>query len=227
MQNVLSKIPGSKQLVRRLKCVGRPKVFCVGCNKTGTTSLKHALRELGVIIGNQPEAERLAAEDWADRRFSRIIGYCRTAEAFQDMPFSLPYTYQALDAAFPGSRFILTLRASSEQWYQSIIRFHSRLWGDGVHPPTAEQLKEAEYGHKGRPWKMNRALFNSPEEEPYRKEDLIRYYEGHNAAVQEYFRHRSGDLLVLNVAEKDAYQRLCHFLGKPLVREEFPWKNRT
>ena len=89
------------------------KVFVIGSNKTGTTSLGAALNNLGYQLGNQLEAEMLI-DDWAKRDFRRIIKYCRTADAFQDIPFSLNFTFQAVDAAFPGSKFILSVRDDAE-----------------------------------------------------------------------------------------------------------------
>ena len=51
-----------------------PKVFCIGLNKTGTTSLELALQELGYRMGNQPTAE-LLIEPWARRDFGPIIEF--------------------------------------------------------------------------------------------------------------------------------------------------------
>ena len=98
--------------------VGKPKVFCIGLNKTGTTSLKKESGLQGYTVGNQRQAE-LLFDDWVKRDFKRIIRYCHTAEFFQDAPFSYPYTFIALDQAFPGSKFILTLRDNADEWYYS------------------------------------------------------------------------------------------------------------
>jgi hypothetical protein len=215
-----------KRFFRR-KFINTGKVFCVGCNKTGTTSLEAALKDFGYRMGSQPLAEKLTVEDWGQRDFRRIIRYCRTAEAFQDLPFSKPYTYQALDAAIPNSKFILTIRDSSEQWYSSITRFHAKLWGENGRIPTKRDLQKAPYNEVGMAWRINRLSFASPEDDPYRKEDLMEYYERHNANVIEYFRHRPNDLLVLNVADDGAYRKLCEFLEKPCLRETFPWENKT
>jgi hypothetical protein len=184
-----------------VRSVGKQKIFCVGCNKTGTTSLEVALRELGYIMGDQATAELLTIQYWGKRDFRRIIRYCYTAQAFQDVPFSKPYTYQALDMAFPNSKFILTVRDSSDQWYNSITRFHAKMWEKNGRIPTKKDLQQASYRYKGMAWDANRLSYTSPEDDPYRKADLVAYYERHNAAVIEYYRHRPGDLLVLNVAE--------------------------
>jgi hypothetical protein len=210
----------------RMRLIGnQQKIFCIGLNKTGTTSVRRAWQDLGFIVGNQAEARELLAP-WLERDFAPIIQYCKSAQAFQDSPFSFPYTYIALDQAFPGSKFILTVRNDAEQWYKSITKFHGKKWANGA-IPTKEDLMEAVNGVKGRPWVVNRALFDTPEEEPYKKEKLIRFYERHIEEVQQYFKYRQADLLTLNVAEDDAYSKFCAFLDKEPNGEKFPWENRT
>lgn len=207
------------------RAIGRPKVFCVGRNKTGTTSLAAALRGLGLAVGDQFQAEWLA-KDWATRDFRRLFRYCHTAQAFQDIPFSWPFTYQALDQRFPGSKFILTVRNSADEWYGSLTRFLAAMFGHG-RIPTLEDLRTADYIRPGAAYEYNRMLYDTPADDPYNKAALIASYEAHNRAVIEYFRHRPGDLLVLNVAEPEAYPKLCAFLGKPAVSGAFPWENKT
>lgn len=201
------------------------KIFCIGFNKTGTTSVRVALEELGYKVGNQPEAE-MFVDDWARRDFARIIDYCSTADAFQDIPFSLPFTYQAVDAAFPGSRFILTVRADSEVWYRSLKTFHAKLFGEG-RTPSVGDLARADYRFKGWALLVMEKVFACPTGDPYDKECLVRAYETHNAMVREYFRHRPADLLMINLAARDAYHQFCAFLGKPAHGRGFPWLNRS
>ena len=225
--------PFSKQFKRKLKnsinyirCVGKPKVFGIGCNKTGTTSLKAAMRELGYTIGDQRTAEMLD-EDWAVRDFSKLLKYCKTAQFFQDFPFSYLYTFIALDQAFKGSKFVLTVRDSPEQWYNSVISFHSKIYGKNGRVPTKEDLENATYIYKGRPWKLRKLKGFADETNPYNKDLWIGYYNRHNTMVKDYFMHRPDDLLVLNVAGEGAFQKLCTFLDKEHPGTEFPWKNKT
>ena len=214
------------QFINRCKVIGKPKIFGIGLNKTGTTSLKFSMIELGFIVGEQRKAE-LLIEDWAKRDFKRIISYCKTAQFFQDLPFGLDYTYVALDQAFKGSKFILTVRDTPEQWYESLTRFHGNIWGKGGKTPDKEDLKKAVYIYKGRPWRVNRLIFDTPEENPYRREDLINYYVSYNEGVKRYFKYRPNDLLVLNVADNSAYSDLCTFLNMECEQKSFPWKNKT
>lgn len=202
------------------------KIFGVGHSKTGTTSLAAALKELGYTVGKQTPAERLLP-DWSKRDFRRIAEYCETAQAFQDIPFSLPYTFQAMDMYFPNSKFVLTVRADPEQWYQSLVNFHKKIWG-AENIAALSKLKELAYpAYKGFPYDVRVLVHDCTESDPYNKNALIAHYNLHNEMVRDYFRNRPDDLLILNVSEKGAYQKLCSFLGKPCVSEEMPWRNKT
>jgi len=202
------------------------KIFGIGNNKTGTTSLTAAIKSLGYVVGAQRPAERMLG-DWTKRDFKKIVRHCRSGEFFQDFPFSKPYTFVVLDYEFPGSKFILTIRDSPEQWYNSLTKFHAKKWGKNGRIPTREDLQEATYIWKGRPWESNRANYDSPEDDPYNKEILIKNYIDYNNSVFEYFRHRPKDLLILNVSEGRAYKKLAMFLGKEVEQENFPWENKT
>jgi hypothetical protein len=212
----------AKGLVRSY---GKQKIFCVGLNKTGTTSLGKALENLGMAVAPQHLGEPLVY-DWARRDFRRIVRLCRFFQAFQDVPFSLPFTFQAVDMACPRSKFILTVRQNADQWCQSLIRFHSKVFGRG-NLPTIEDLKVATCSYPGYAFDAYMAAFSVHGTSLYQPEMLRQYYEAHNAAVTEYFRHRPKDLLVLDVSTPNAFADLCRFLGKEESGGEFPWENRT
>lgn len=213
-------------LYNAITVLGKQKIFCIGLNKTGTTTLKSALQELNIVMGSEREAKELL-DPWMNRDFKPIIDYCKKAQGFQDSPFSLPYTYIILDYAFPNSKFILSVRDNAEQWYDSITRFHSKLWGTNGQIPTKEDLMSAINATKGRPWIVNRQLFNTPEKDPYNKKQLIEFYENYNRGVKDYFKNRDEDLLIVNVNKDNHYYELCNFLGKKPVRDKFPHKNKT
>ena len=216
----------AKSIQTTVKAFGKPKIFCIGLNKTGTTSLKTEMFLQGFTVGNQRQAE-LLFDDWVKRYFKRIIRYCRTAEFFQDAPFSYPYTFIAMDQAFPGSKFILTVRDNAEEWYSSLVRFHGKLWGNGNMPPTAENLKKAAYIEKGRPYRNHFLIHNVPENDPYKKHVILSYYHNHTNMVLDYFRHRPDDLLVINLKKPEDYYRFCKFIGSKSERNGFPWENKT
>jgi hypothetical protein len=202
----------------------RRKVFCIGYNKTGTTSLARALRDLGYMVGNQATAE-LLIHHYAQRNFRPIVDYCRTAEAFQDIPFSLPYTYQILDHAFPGSRFVLSIRDDEDEWYRSRVRFTQKRLGIRGRI-TREHLLNDSYQYEGFIYEANRIVHDPPDDDPYNERVLKDHYLRHNWDVIWYFRFRD-DLLVINLKETDSYHRLCEFLEVEPLYQDFPWLNRS
>lgn len=215
-----------KKILNPIKALGKKKIFCIGLNKTGTTSLKVEMGYQGIVVGNQRKAE-LLFDDWVKRDFKKLKRYCYTAQFFQDAPFSYPYTFIALDQFFPGSKFILTVRNSPEQWYSSLARFHGKIWGNGNIPPTAEDLKNAPYIYKGFAYHARMHALPVTDENPYDKDILIDYYRTLNKNVKDYFRHRPEDLLVINLAKKGDYARFCKFLGVEQKKDTFPWENKT
>lgn len=205
---------------------GRTKYFCIGRNKTGTTSLEKAFVDLGYRVGNQAKAELLADQHYFAGNFLPLISYCKSAEVFQDAPFSWPETFKFIDKAFPGSKFILTVRDDAEQWYQSITKFHAKHFGQNGRIPTIADLKGAEYRRLGFMYNTVK-VHGTPDDDPYNKEIMISHYHAHNLSVLEYFKGRPEDLLVMNLAEEGAYQRFVDFLGVQSPYSDLPWENKT
>jgi len=228
--NVKLAIGRAARVLKRVLEPKKQKVFCVGRNKTGTTSLGAALEQLGYRVGNQQEGE-LLIEDWARRDFRSLVAYCRKSDAFQDIPFSIDFTFQAMDQAFPGSKFILTVRDSDEQWYASMIRFHTMRLRERTGEnrlPSARDLQEDPYIYPGYLWRLRQLVGRASEHDDlYDKTMLIRNYNEHNRRIQDYFRHRPNDLLVLNVGESSAMERLCRFLGRPFIGQLMPKRNES
>ena len=203
----------------------RPKVFCIGQNKTGTTSVEAVLKQLGYKMGKQAKAE-LLIHDWAKRDFKEIVKFCRSADAFQDIPFSNDFTYEILDYAFPDSKFILTLRNNKDEWFESIKRFHTKLIGK-ERLPTAEDLKVFPYRYKGWMWENMQLKYGIDETTLYDYKIYTDHYERYNQIVREYFKYRPDDLLVLNLADSDAMKKLHEFLGFDFDGSKMPHLNKS
>ncbi len=201
------------------------KIFCIGFGKTGTTSLEAFFRGLGFKLGDQAAGELLIRE-WAARNFEPIVALARTAQVFQDIPFGLPFTFVALDSAFPGAKFIHSVRDDAAQWYRSITRFHTNI-GEKDRLPTADDLKEYPYRYKGWLFEAMQLIYGTPEQEPYDKARLTAAYEGHNRAIAEYFRHRPESLLTINAADARAAEKILHFLGMAYTGQTMPHLNRS
>lgn len=175
------------------------KIFGIGLNKTGTTTLGGCLEILGYRQKGYSKA--LCRDIVLDGNFDNVNATVARYDAFQDWPWPLIYKY--LDRQWPGSKFILTLRKSPEKWLESIKkhsltaspRFNARKIAYGYHYP---------FGHEA---------------------EYMAAYRRHEEAVREYFRDRPDDLLVLNWDEGDGWDELCAFLGCERPRESLPHMN--
>lgn len=203
----------------------KSKVFCIGRNKTGTTSLERALGDLGYRMGEQARGERLF-RDWVRGDFEGVIELGRSADAFQDVPFSLPETFRTLDQVFPDSRFVLTVRSSAQEWYDSLVRFHTQIVGKGRRP-TADDLKSFDYNYRGYLWEVQRDVYGIREGQEYDPDIYKAHYERHNATIRRYFQGRPESLLELNLARPAAMERLCAFLRVEGHGLTMPHLNRT
>ena len=50
--------------------IQREKIFCIGLNKTGTTSWTQAMKNLGYLVGNERAGEVLF-DDWVKKNYNR------------------------------------------------------------------------------------------------------------------------------------------------------------
>jgi hypothetical protein len=175
----------------------KPKVFCIGFHKTGTTSLELALKQLGYKVTGcfgtkDPQiSEKVYA--WADELVKKY-------DAFEDNPW--PVIYREMDSKYPGSKFIHTIRPA-EAWIKSQVRDFAlantpmREWIYGVGCPEGNE------------------------------EIYVQRYERHNREVLEYFKDRPDDLLTFDMPKGDGWEQLCPFLGAEIPNKPFPHANKA
>lgn len=211
---------------KRITLRHKPKLFCIGLNKTGTTSLEKACKNLGFCVDDQNEAHKLMY-NYEKREFGKIVDHCKNAEVFQDSPFSMKFTYLFLEQAYPDAKFILTVRDSPEQWYESFVRFQTKLFGTNGNIPTKDDLLKAKRPHGRSVYDNIRMRFGTSDENLFDKEILTAYYTTHNNEVMDYFRLLPEKLLILNLSSEDAYPKFCSFIGVTHTGGEFPWLNKS
>lgn len=189
------------------------KIFVIGFNKTGTTSLYFTLKELGFNMGDQKVAEVMTYYMFKNNDFSELKPYCQTAEAFQDVPFSLPNIYKKLYILYPNAKFILTIRDSAEQWYSSLINFQkNRFQKQGNDLPTIDDHMKSNYVFPGFNLLLKKELFNYPETPLYSKPAYIKIYEQHITDVKTFFKTKIDNLIIVNVSKDGERNRLLNFL---------------
>jgi hypothetical protein len=110
----------------------KQKIFCVGNNKTGTTSLMKFVRDLGIVVGDQRRSEDLAFrylhKNTMQEFWSGLLAEINLAQFFQDIPFSNPNILRGLLQHFPDTKYIYTTRRPDD-WYRPLVKFHGGAAG--------------------------------------------------------------------------------------------------
>ena len=204
----------------------KKKVFCIGMNKTGTTSLQTLLSDHGYKIGIQNEGEMLL-KDFENLENGTIKKYFSQCDAYQDVPSSIPSFYKRLDNIFPDSKFILTIRDNPEIWYESLTNFHTKIFSSNHCLPTVSELENSDYCYKGWILDFMKLIFNHPTIPLYDKPQYTRIYLNHITDVKEYFSSKPNQLLVLNLSESHSLEKVSNFLQMKLLKNyKMPWLNK-
>lgn len=176
------------------------KIFGIGLNKTGTTTLGACLQQLGYRHSSfsLPLLEQVAIGE-----FDPLLHVVAGHDSFDDWPY--PLVFEKLDHHFPGSRFILTRRSSPERWLESLQAHALR-----TDPQVGARARSLAYG------------LPYPQLDP--QLHLYRYCQ-HLESVRSYFAHRPGHLLEVCWEEQASWELLCDFLGHPVPNLPFPHAN--
>lgn len=213
------------------------KIFCIGNNKTGTTTMKEVLKTYGYSLPNQQEQEVRLTKSVFSTDYTEFQRFVSGFDAFQDMPFSQGLTYVAADTLFPNSRFILTERRP-EEWYSSLVNFHKKVFklSDLKNLTEHDVYQKFVYLYPGYSHE-NIAIFlmtfTGGKAEIrwdllYDKDYYIAMYETRNTEIKRYFANAAGKLLVIDVTKERDTSRLCEFLNIPEdMVIEMPHANKT
>ena len=196
--------PFSKIIAKILILYYEPKnrnkkmVFGIGLSRTGTASLNAALNELGI------KSKHFIFYPCTSK-IPYIYLALKDASAATDIPVSA--NYKRIDKLYPNSKFILTIR-EIESWLTSCkFFFTNRIDIENSH----KWLKD-----------IHLKLYNSLKFDE--KKFKIGYFQ-HLKDVQDYFRNRPEDLIIIDVVRGEGYEKLCSFLELEVVETQFPHKN--
>jgi hypothetical protein len=178
----------------------RPRVFGIGLNKTGTSSLDEALRILGyrTLHDGGPrvhDAVRRAIDDGQPL----LSNLDQRIDAFSDVGL-LSRRFRMLDAQYPGSRFVHTTRPL-DAWLDSRRRHVKR-----------NIARKAMGKYDG--------TFLVVDEEKW-----INEWEVHHERVHAYFAGRD-HFLEIDLTTNPGWPPLCTLLDVPEPEVPFPWANR-
>lgn len=170
----------------------KEKVFVIGFQKTGTTSLETALEVLGYrVYGGDKSLMRF--NNGEDLK-KYISGVMQNWDAVQDMPW--PLFYKELFELYPTAKFILTFR-NSEKWIESVVKYFA-----GIRIP------------------LHQKIYNVPCAEGY-EETYLKVYDEHNRKVKEFFSDKD-NFLLMEMGQNFDYETLCWFLNLNAPQLEFP-----
>lgn len=185
------------------------KVFGIGLSRTGTRSLTSALQVLGFDCSHYPIDEDTYTE-LSNGQYDLTL--LRDHDGLTDIT-TVPF-YQQFDRLYPGSKFILTvrdrqswLRSCQNHWFNRPAFKHTEDPDEEVHLLMRQFLRAAVYG-----------CYN------FVPERFGAVYDAHLRQVQDYFRDRPGDLLVIDICSGQGFETLAPFLGRTVPVEPFPHK---
>lgn len=180
--------------------MAKPKVFGIGFQKTGTTTLGVIFDRLGYRTAGYYQFRHLARREdlTMDEIEAEALAIARDHDAAKDTPW--PVLYQSLDRTFPGSKFIHVTREPGA-WIASAVKDFDR-WPNALH----------------------QAIYGVPY--PAGHEDVwLARYERHNREVRDYFAGRPDDCLFLRLEDGVTFEAVCDFLGERRVGEGSPRAN--
>ncbi|MDA3821118.1 MAG: hypothetical protein PF450_00700, partial [Bacteroidales bacterium] len=149
------------------------KIIGVGFQKTGTSTLREALKILGYSVKDTTPRALIPI---LRGNYKKVLRILKNYDALEDTPWYK--IYKELDELIPGSKFILTIR-DEESWYTSV----SKHIGD---------LRAAHHE-----WIYGRGK-GLPKDD---KDNTVAVYRNHTIEVIEYFKERPEDFLILDFTQ--------------------------
>jgi len=175
------------------------KIFGVGSQKTGTSTLCKMLNILGYETAHWGKHHNVFENpngiDWNDPLFRNI-------DAFADIP--IPKYYKELDRRFPNSKFILTIR-NEDEWIESNEAHQKWLTNNWSKPLLPSE--QFYYGID----KFDKTIF-------------LDKYKKTNEDILNHFKNRPNDLLVFDMSNGFDWKPICDFLNKDIPNKKIPHK---
>ncbi|KAL6079758.1 Sulfotransferase family protein [Balamuthia mandrillaris] len=192
-----------------------PKVFGLGLSKTGTTSLKEALRLLGIDCYKDTnlmnDILQQSFADEPDEPYSvDIVRRYDDKTSVTDLP--LPYFFEEVAHLYPDAKFILTVREPASWWLS--FKAHMERNDKSRTSQVRNTLRALHYGGE-RPSQYV----------------AVKAFLRHNKLVQALIPPER--LLVLDImteSDETLFRRLCEFVGVAAKEcpsdQEFPHANK-
>jgi hypothetical protein len=176
------------------------KVFGIGMQRTGTTSLVKGLNMLGIKACHFPGELLYNLDNPIITKF----------QGFADNP--VPLLYRQLDSRHPNSKFILTIR-DEQEWLKSMRWLFTE--GREVFRWDSKKVRDLIRD-------IHTGLYGTT---TFEETVFLEKYRAHRQDVLTYFADRPEALLTLDLTQGNAFEKLCPFLDRPIPRRPFPRQN--
>jgi hypothetical protein len=117
------------------------KVFCIGFNKTGTTSLGKSLEILGY---RNTSFNPKVWQQYKNGEIDKVLKYTAKFDSCDDLPWLRIDMIPLLDEKFPGSKFIY-LKREENSWKKSYKNWRKKVFGK---EPDVEEGYKAYQEHE-------------------------------------------------------------------------------
>lgn len=193
-----------------------PKVFCVGANKTGTTSIEQVFRGLGLKVAPQYRVEKYFYDVDFDLKCELFWRWIDKFEAFQDAPFSWSWVLPELIRRYPNACYVLTTR-NVDQWYTSIKTHHFHELGLSVDASGADIMNAITRCTYISPGYFEKALarLHGPIgiDSLYSEDIWKKHYINHVSVARSLLKGKR--FLEISLSEETDTSKICHLLGLP------------
>lgn len=212
------------------------KVLCLGCSRTGTATLRNALKRLGYVdtyhgfscttenpLDGQiwleaqcPSVNKTSGRSFSQQDFDQVLGHCQALADFPATAFS-----EELMELYPNAKVILTTR-DEDAWVKSMkMLYHSfanpswrlrRIWANFVKNDwrfgvgVVDEFCVGFYGED----------LETEGRERYRQQ---------NELVRSLCEKTPGRLLEWRLEDGKGWEELCEFLGEEVPNCKFPAGN--
>ncbi|WP_127845051.1 sulfotransferase family protein [Psychroflexus aestuariivivens] len=182
------------------------KIFCIGLNKTGTSSLHEAFKILGFKSVHFLDDKGNNIKDIIERNYhnnEHVLKGISHYEAFSDWDRdeTSHKVFKLFDQQYPNSKFILNTR-DLDSWLNSREK----------HVRRNQKSFSANFGMKKSWLKIDREAWSV-------------HFKRHHQSIYEYFEGRESDILVFDVTQGDSWDKLCSFLDVETPKVAFPKAN--
>ena len=220
-------------LPKEAKVNSKKNVFCLGLNKSGTSSLTEVLQEMGYKFPPYVLGEQFITPNVLHDDYNLVYSIIKNPRynGYQDLPFSLPNTYEKIYKKYPNDIYILPIRDTTN-WVKSVLKFYSFSLSkvidenhiDSTSTYNMSNVKTQSLNNFILPMFKSWGIDLTKD----LNNQLYNFYEKYNKNVIDYFTKKgNNNFLVVKIDKEGELKKLNKFFGNSDISKNFPVVNKT